>query len=127
MLPVVCLGNINLQDEKRADLAALGVDDATAVRVDWWPLIQELEAAAVLTFVVLDSLTTHIARELDHLMAQGRPFMVACTAVTVERLAAVGGYRDPVAHPAVRHVVVAEDNLVPLQSALAAFVPSSRA
>src|SRR5262249_21337049 len=113
-LPVVCLGNINLQKEKRADLAALGVDDATVVTVDWWELFKEVENAAALTFVILDELTVHIGRELDHLRNRGRPFILACSPATDQRLAAEDDYRNLILHPAVRHVVVTENNLAPL-------------
>jgi len=118
-LPVVCLGNINLQKEKRADLAALGVDDATVVTVDWWELFKEVENAAALTFVILDELTVHIGRELDHLRNRGRPFILACSPATDQRLAAEDDYRNLILHPAVRHVVVTENNLAPLQTLLA--------
>jgi hypothetical protein len=121
--PVVCLGNIDLQDEKRKDLAALGVDEVTLIRTDWWPVFQELETAAALTFVILDSLTTHITRELDYLVARGRPFIVACATETDQRLSANDGYRSLIAHPAVRHVIVADDNLAGLEAALAALAP----
>ena len=125
VLPIVCLGNIELQEEKRADLTKLGVVDVTVVTEDWWPLFQELEAAAIVTFVVLDSLSREISRELEHLMAKGRPFIVVCNTATDTRLAGLHGYRALLAHPAVRHVVFSED-LAPLQSVIANIVPSAR-
>lgn len=124
VLPVVCLGNINLQDDKRSQLTALGVDEATVVTADWWQLFEELDAKSVLTFVVLDALTREISRELDHLMSRGRPFLVACSASANQELSALDSYRRLLEHPAVRHVVVSEHDLAPLQSALAAVLPS---
>jgi hypothetical protein len=123
VLPVVCLGNIDLQDEKREDLAELGAVEVTLIRTDWWPVFQELETAAALSFVILDSLTTHITRELDHLVARGRPFIVACATETDQRLSANDGYRSLISHPAVRHVIFADDNLAGLEAALVPLAP----
>ena len=123
VIPVVCLGNINLQDDKRGQLAALGVEEATVVTADWWQLFKELDAKSVLTFVVLDALTVEISRELDHLMSRGRPFLVVCSAGTDRELSAHEGYRHLRAHPAVRHLIVSEHDLAPLRSALAAVAP----
>ena len=96
------------------------------VSADWWSLFLELEAAAVFTFVVLDSLTGEIRRELDHLMAKGRPFIVVCSVLADVKLVAEDAYRYRVItrHPAAKHVVFTKDHLSQLQSALSDVVIS---
>lgn len=121
-IPIVCLGNINLQHDKRADFTELKVDYATVVSADWWTLFQEMEASARFSFVVVDELTTEIGRELAHLMQKGKPFLVICSAFAHDRLKFVREYQNLIEHRSVRHIILAEDNLAPLQSAVAALV-----
>jgi hypothetical protein len=116
--PVLCLGNLRLAESKHDELRAMGVEQAVLVKADWWSVLVELADRAATIVVFVSAETESVDRELLHLAASGKGFILVSTPGVNERMASSETYRRAVSSPGARQVLLDGEDTKRLEALL---------
>jgi hypothetical protein len=116
--PVLCLGNLQTDEDKMNDFRKLGVNQVALVKTDWWPVFIELANRATIIVVFVSAETANVDRELDYLASSPRPFLLVSSSDCRGMIEASPGYAGAMRSPNAREVVITGKDVSPLEAAL---------